>query len=410
MVAAVSFDPVSSEEATIEVKTVANAVVPAPKLEGNDSNLVVLAKTAFGKENPEAPPPTPRGMPPPVAKPEGNTETEVLVSVSTKMPTGETKGIPLREALAYLTSEGVKLKVQTVDIETGISKAPTDMREGLGLTSAGSNGSSQEAVAELELGKQGQASKGGNQPSSDGSSEAMLRRAPVQALKVEELLDRPLDGKPQEANKAVLEPPVMRNVLDMPHREMPRVPTEMSPSQQTFEPASSISQHSGTPQAASEIPEYPAPRELAFRDSMADLAVKSVRYLVSEGEKSLRVRLVPESLGEIRVEIVSVRDELHLRLVSGNASVREAMEKGSETLRSALARDGVNIIRVTVAPDGGPSEGYGSFSGKSPADGQPPYASRHGESWNKSYGSGATASDERSSPRAYHEGLLSLYA
>jgi len=137
---------------------------------------------------------------------------------------------------------------------------------------------------------------------------------------------------------------------------------------------------------------------------------KSVRYLVSEGEKSLRVRLVPESLGEVRVEIVSVRDELHLRLVSGNASVREAMEQGSETLRSALARDGVNIIRVTVAPDGGPSEGYGSFSGKSPADGQPPYASRHGEPWNKSYGSGATTSDERSSRRAYHEGLLSLYA
>jgi len=254
VVAAVSSDPVPSEEATIGVKTVADAVVSAPKLEGNDSNLVVLAKTAFGKENPEAPPPTIRGAPP-VGKLEGNTDTEVLVSVPTKMASGETEGIPLREALAYLTSEGVKLKVQTVDIETGIPKAPTNMGEGLGLTSAGSSGSSHETVAELDLGEQGQAPKGGNQPSSDASSEGVLGKAPVHAPKVEELLGRQLDAKPQEGDKSVLEPPVMRTVLDMPHREMPRVPTEMPPSQQTFELTSNISQHSGTARTASEIPE-----------------------------------------------------------------------------------------------------------------------------------------------------------
>ncbi|HOF42163.1 MAG TPA: flagellar hook-length control protein FliK, partial [Candidatus Hydrogenedentes bacterium] len=117
------------------------------------------------------------------------------------------------------------------------------------------------------------------------------------------------------------------------------------------------SQAAGPTPAGVEVVEFHASPEPALRDSLAELAVKSVRYLVSEDKRSLRIRLVPESLGEVRIELVSTRNELHLKLVSGSASVREAMESASDALRHALTKDGVHLVRVSVAGDGAVSSG-----------------------------------------------------
>ncbi len=50
--------------------------------------------------------------------------------------------------------------------------------------------------------------------------------------------------------------------------------------------------------------------------------VKSVRYLVHQGGTTLRVRLIPESLGEMHIEVRSQGDDVSVRLVSANPVVR----------------------------------------------------------------------------------------
>lgn len=190
-----------------------------------------------------------------------------------------------------------------------------------------------------------------------------------------------------------------------PLRTVPneRVPG-LEPGLPTFDAVESTSQ----PRGADAAMEHHLPRGAAFQDSMTELAVKSVRYLVSEGEKTLRVRLVPESLGEVRVEIVSTRDELHLRLVSGNPAVREALESGSEGLRNALARDGVHLVRVTVSADGGAHDSQGGLSGRgSWSDNH--HSPRHSGSWPDSGAQGWTVTERRAERGAHHEGSLSVY-
>ena len=110
-----------------------------------------------------------------------------------------------------------------------------------------------------------------------------------------------------------------------------------------------VSQPPGPPlQAGGEVVESHAPQQSAFGNH--DPTGRRERPVPGVGGRACASdpAFVPESLGEVRVELVSVRDELHLRL-SRSASVRDAMESGSDALRNALAKDGVNLIRVTVS-------------------------------------------------------------
>ena len=400
--------PMSANAAVGEAAEMADATVVGPKAEGTAGSSVVRDEAAFGKKGAGILTPGPRGTPS-VAHATGElAETQAPVSVYGKAATAESGPISLKQALAHLTSEGVKFEVHHADIGVGVQKASANVGDGTGsIVSASSAGTANVAVPEAPSEGQGEAFQDAGQSSGEGDSKP--QNEPVQAVKFEELLGRQR-VEAAHGSKILSDSSLSGAASEAAHTEPPRVLSETPAVQQALDPTSSGPQHSGNAQTVGEAVEYPATRGLAFRDSMADLAVKSVRYLVSEGEKSLRVRLVPESLGEVRVEIVSVRDELHLRLVSGNASVRDAMEHGADMLRNALARDGVNIVRVTVASDGGPPEDYGSFSGRGAADGNAQNATRHNGSWNRSYGNGRTTFEGRSVPEAYHDGLLSLYA
>ncbi len=259
------------------------------------------------------------------------------------------------------------------------------------------------AVSGLPPADQEQASPQGGQAGERGVP--VPKGAPSQAAAGEEFLVRHavMEAAAQDAS-------AVQSMTDPPQAANPASAGLPQGSAGPLAVTASVSQPAGPPpQAGSEVVESHAPQQSAFSESMTQLAVKSVRYLVSEGERALRIRLVPESLGEVRVELVSVRDELHLRLVSGSASVREAMETGSDALRNALARDGVNLVRVTVTADGAPSQGHGSFAGRGPwADGQP--GSRYAGSSAQTYRDPETASAGHAARAAYHEGKLSVYA
>ena len=86
--------------------------------------------------------------------------------------------------------------------------------------------------------------------------------------------------------------------------------------------------------------------------ALAEQALRGVRYVVNQGgDKSFLVRLAPESLGELRVNVTSVNDVIRVHFTAANMAVREALEAQLHTLRDALSRDGLDVNRITVGAD-----------------------------------------------------------
>lgn len=85
--------------------------------------------------------------------------------------------------------------------------------------------------------------------------------------------------------------------------------------------------------------------------ALADHTVRNVRFLAESGGTSLTVRLVPESLGEMRIEVHATSDGLAVRLASASSAVRGALEAHTQSLRDALQRDGVEVSHIEVAAD-----------------------------------------------------------
>jgi hypothetical protein len=111
--------------------------------------------------------------------------------------------------------------------------------------------------------------------------------------------------------------------------------------------------------------------------------VRGVRFLLANGEHSLRIRLVPQSLGEVHLEVSTTQGEVAVKLASGNASVRDALQNSVAHLRETLVQDGHRVMAVTVSaelpsqfgwghgerhapPPPSPSARYGPHDGRYP--------------------------------------------
>jgi len=97
--------------------------------------------------------------------------------------------------------------------------------------------------------------------------------------------------------------------------------------------------------------------------------VRGVRYLVTRNEKTLTLRLVPESLGELRLEVTSsVGDTVNVRLISANPAVRAVLGGELPELRALLAREGIGVSQVSVSNGMTPGTGADGTPHRSVAD------------------------------------------
>jgi flagellar hook-length control protein FliK len=78
-------------------------------------------------------------------------------------------------------------------------------------------------------------------------------------------------------------------------------------------------------------------------------AAKVVHSMVQDGEQRLTLRLIPEHLGEVRIEVRSEGGQVSVRILSANAAVRDALETHLHGLREAFVREGLTVQRVDVA-------------------------------------------------------------
>ena len=105
----------------------------------------------------------------------------------------------------------------------------------------------------------------------------------------------------------------------------------------------------------------PSTSNQATLQSLPEDTVRSVRLLVTKGEQTLTIRMVPESLGEVRLEVRTHADGVSVRIASANPAVRQALERQMPALREALLREGIQVGRVEVsASSQSPSSGNGT--------------------------------------------------
>jgi flagellar hook-length control protein FliK len=144
--------------------------------------------------------------------------------------------------------------------------------------------------------------------------------------------------------------------------------------------------------------------------TLGDFAVKSVRYINTQGGETITVRLVPESLGELRVVVKSGSDGLEIELSSRNQVVRETLERQLPALQEAFARDGTDVARITVSASSA-FDADGSAGRPSQQAGNQAPSSGSGQGRGNSPSANTYGTEERPRTTAPpHDGALNVFA
>jgi hypothetical protein len=99
-----------------------------------------------------------------------------------------------------------------------------------------------------------------------------------------------------------------------------------------------------------------APRMVARLDAAADAlpeanverVVSAARASLARGGMEVHLRLYPESLGEVRVQVRWEGGTLSARLEAATPAARDALESGAPALRAALQEHGIPLDRLSV--------------------------------------------------------------
>jgi len=86
-------------------------------------------------------------------------------------------------------------------------------------------------------------------------------------------------------------------------------------------------------------------------DEFGDVAVKHIRYVKDGGEQSIRIRLMPRSLGSIEIHVKAHMNSVEVMLTPSQAGAREAIEMQLTGLREKLSSEGVEVSQITVQSD-----------------------------------------------------------
>ncbi|MCL4694552.1 MAG: flagellar hook-length control protein FliK [Candidatus Hydrogenedentes bacterium] len=199
-------------------------------------------------------------------------------------------------------------------------------------------------------------------PGSDGGGDA-----------VAEVLDGEEAAIPKDAAKV----PVRTASSQVQHVDGARPATVEPPPPNAVIQVEHAAPSNGSERVKAEV-DPAAPPERTTVKTIAIDTVKGVRYLLTKGEQTMRIRLVPESLGELKLVVTSTNDEITVRLASANHSVRELLHTQVHQLREVLAQDGSNVGKITITADLNAGAGTGN-----PLSGSPERAwTPHARGWN----------------------------
>lgn len=92
-----------------------------------------------------------------------------------------------------------------------------------------------------------------------------------------------------------------------------------------------------------------APQFVSRAEQPMEQVLEGTAYSVKHGHKELIIRLNPDNLGEVRVNLVSLgNNELSARLVASNPESHALLKSQADTLKSSLEAQGVKVEHLTV--------------------------------------------------------------
>lgn len=110
----------------------------------------------------------------------------------------------------------------------------------------------------------------------------------------------------------------------------------------------------------------------ALQEKMIAQVQRGLASLLRSSDSEMTLRLTPERLGELRIQIKREGDRIALRLTTQSAEARDLLQSGSDELARALQSKGVQVERVLIEHSAtGPGQ-QGGFD----ADGQ--HSGNHG--------------------------------
>lgn len=348
-----SATPASADAKAAETTAATGANAPAPAAVADATAISAPGSTANAAvEKPEAP-----GANPLVTQGANGVEGGLAadagqLSVTAGVATAEEsqgKSVPKPVQEAPSTPE------QSVeDIEVN-ARPVVVAKADLGETSEDQTGTAERSSARYVVTKAGQVSGVNAEPTNQGLEESVpVQSKPGQAAaeSVEDSGDGPnaleaatsrLTGTPQSEARA--------NAVPRAHAETGQARGGEAP---TLNLVSLESATEGRAvERAAPTSAQSAESSQATLKTLAHDTVKGVRYLLARGEQTLRIRLIPESLGELRLEVTSTKEEISVRLSSGNQTVRELLHTQVHSLRDVLTQDGTTVSRISIVADTG---------------------------------------------------------
>lgn len=262
--------------------------------------------------------------PPPISIP-----TPVAASASVEAAAPD----PAVALVASAVESGSGVTVETLSVASG--NAPTAKTDAPLLSAAllaGTAAKGAKTEAATESGTVESA------PTTESPVEAGATAFPktLNAIIAEGVLRQP-SGEADETDTPLTEDTKLEAVAE---QTAPDVPQEL-PKSPALPQSAALEAGGVRPQTASALPRLPManlPGELA----------QQIHLMQQEGATSMRLRLVPENLGDIQIEIHGSGDRLQVRLVSANPAVRDALESQMGDLKNALQKQGLALDNATV--------------------------------------------------------------
>jgi flagellar hook-length control protein FliK len=86
----------------------------------------------------------------------------------------------------------------------------------------------------------------------------------------------------------------------------------------------------------------------AFPGANVERVVSAARASLARGGMEIHLRLHPESLGEVRVQVRWDGGTLSARVEAATPAARDALESGAPALRAALQEHGISLDRLSI--------------------------------------------------------------
>ena len=178
-----------------------------------------------------------------------------------------------------------------------------------------------------------------------------------------------------QAAIASLEPQAKDGRVDTPATEPPTVRGVEGVARPEAQPV--LSRESSSVDGAARAASLPDPVEVPVAE-LGRFAVRGVRQLLHEGEQRMTLKVMPESLGEVRIEVTRQGGEVQVRMSATTQAVREMLEGQAHTLREALVREGFDSPRIQFTQQTPSSSGGGGWSGAGSQEAQQQPGHSHG--------------------------------